>query len=776
MLSDASAKVLEQAFEFAKKEGDELLTLEHLAWSLLFDPLIQTIFKAVGAKTAPMREEIEKFLEERRAGLEASVEEPSLSLSLQRLLQRSYVRVQNVDKAVVDTPQLLVEILNEAQSRACYILSKNGVTRFEVIKEISHGSGSRKGRPQAARPATQESKQDPRKEMGDEETDNSAQPEAPSKDSPNDTKSEESFLHKYTTNLTEEARQGKIDPVVGREGIIERTLQILNRRTKNNPILVGEPGVGKTAIADGIAQLLVSGNVPVPLQGAEIFSLDMGSLMAGTRYRGDFEERLKGIVNELENRPKSILFVDEIHTIVGAGATSGGSLDASNLLKPALAGRKLCCLGSTTFKEYRAIFERDRALSRRFQKVDVTEPSPEDAFLILKGAKDNYESHHQVEFSDEVIRSAIELSVRHVHGRFLPDKAFDVIDEVGSRLSLKSSDAKKIATVEDVESVIASMAGVPPRRVAAKENEKILQLEEHLKTQIFGQDPAIEQIVSALKLSRSGLGDPRKPVGCFLFTGPTGVGKTELSKQLAIGLDCQFLRYDMSEYMERHTVSRLTGAPPGYVGYEEGGLLTEAISKSPYSVVLFDEMEKAHADVANILLQVLDNGKLTDSNGKVADFRNAIIILTSNAGARELASAGIGFLPEGSEGRSLQAIKSLFSPEFINRLDSIVSFAALGLPQILKVVDKWFAELNENLKRSAAGVTVSQAAKEWLAAKGHNETYGARHMERTLSEKVKRPLAELLLKSENPQAGAEKQAKVFRVDLVEGDELKITKQ
>ena len=775
MLSDASAKVLEQAFEFAKKEGDELLTLEHLAWSLLGDPLIQTIFKALGAKTSSTREEIEKFLEERRAGLEASQEEPSLSLSLQRLLQRSYVRVQNVDKAVVDTPQLLVEILNEAQSRACYILGKNGVTRFEVIKEISHGSGSRKGQSQSARQATQVSKGDPRKEMGDEETENSAKSEAPSKDSPNDTDAEETFLHKYTTNLTEEARQGKIDPVVGREGIIERTLQILNRRTKNNPILVGEPGVGKTAIADGIAQLLVSGNVPTPLQGAEIFSLDMGSLMAGTRYRGDFEERLKGIVNELEKRPKSILFVDEIHTIVGAGATSGGSLDASNLLKPALAGRKLCCLGSTTFKEYRAIFERDRALSRRFQKVDVTEPSPEDAFLILKGAKANYESHHQVEFSDEVLRSAIELSVRHVHGRFLPDKAFDVIDEVGSRLSLKSSDAKKIATVEDVESVIASMAGVPPRRVAAKENEKILQLEDHLKTQIFGQDPAIEQIVSALKLSRSGLGDPRKPVGCFLFTGPTGVGKTELSKQLAIGLDCQFLRYDMSEYMERHTVSRLTGAPPGYVGYEEGGLLTEAISKSPYSVVLFDEMEKAHPDVANILLQVLDNGKLTDSNGKVADFRNAIIILTSNAGARELASSGIGFLPESSEGRSLQAIKSLFSPEFINRLDSIVSFAALGLPQILKVVDKWFAELNENLKRSAAGVTVSLAAKEWLASKGHNETYGARHMERTLSEKVKRPLAELLLKSENPQAGAEKQAKVFRVDL-EGDELKIIKQ
>jgi ATP-dependent Clp protease ATP-binding subunit ClpA len=757
MLSDASSKALERAFEIAKNQGDELLTLEHLALALLSDGVVSKILKSLNVKSEKAKSELEKFLTSRREGLTplpADIE-PTLSLTLQRLLQRAYIRLQNVEKSVVDTPQLLVEVLSEPQSRAAYILSQNGLVRFDVIKEISHGV--------AAKKTSSAVKSDPPENEGVmPKTEKPLDVETPEPADEN-----ESFLAKYTVDLTAQAKLGQLDPVIGREVIIERTLQILNRRSKNNPILVGEPGVGKTAIADGLAQLLAKNEVPKPMQGAEIFALDMGALMAGTRYRGDFEERLKGVVKELEQRHKAILFVDEIHTIIGAGATSGGSLDASNLLKPALAGRKLCCLGSTTFKEYRAIFERDRALSRRFQKVDVTEPTVEDAILILKGTKQNYETHHGVLFSDEVIRAAVELSSRHIHGRFLPDKAIDVMDEVGSKLSMHKGDEVVSATVEDVEAVIAAMASVPPKRIAAKEQEKILSLENHLKSTIFGQNDAIDRVVSALKLSRSGLGDPRKPVGCFLFTGPTGVGKTELSKQLAIGLDCNFLRLDMSEYMERHSVSRLTGAPPGYVGYDEGGLLTEAIAKAPYSVVLFDEMEKAHPDVANILLQVLDNGKLTDSNGKMADFRNAILIMTSNAGARELSSSGIGFVPEAGDSRSLQAVKSLFSPEFVNRLDAIVTFAHLGKPEIMRVVDKWFVDLNVTLSASNGTIKVNDDAKGWLCDKGYDAVYGARFMERTLSEKVKKPLAELLLKNVN------KDAKSFLVKR-EGDGVQVT--
>ncbi len=547
-------------------------------------------------------------------------------------------------------------------------------------------------------------------------------------------------------NLNERAKKGLIDPLIGREAEIERALQVLSRRTKNNVVLVGEPGVGKTAIADGLALRIVQGKVTGPMKDAVIYALDMGSLLAGTRYRGDFEARFKGVLKALEGQPHSILFIDEMHTIVGAGATSGGTLDASNLLKPCLVNRTLTVIGSTTYKEYRSYLDKDQALLRRFQKIDVKEPSEEETVQILEGLKSRYEEYHRVKYSAAVIRSVVELAVRYIQGRPLPDKAIDVMDEAGSRLRLKAKDEKVISvSIKDIESVVASVAQIPPKSVSADDKRRLQDLDKDLKAVIFGQDEALDKLCSAIKLSRSGLRSLDKPIGCFLFTGPTGVGKTEVCKQLARILGTEFLRFDMSEYMEKHAVSRFVGAPPGYVGFDEGGLLTESVFKHPYSVILFDEMEKAHPDIANVLLQVMDSGKLTDTNGRTADFRNTIIVMTSNAGAREVAKPGIGIIKADSNKRSLDAIKNAFPPEFINRLDSVVPFQSLPKPVVLQVIDKFIAELEQQLKEKKVTLKATAAAKDWIFDKGYDKAYGARPLGRAIDEHIKKPLVEELL-------------------------------
>ena len=544
--------------------------------------------------------------------------------------------------------------------------------------------------------------------------------------------------------MNERAKQGLIDPLIGREDVLERVVQILCRRTKNNPLLVGDPGVGKTAIADGLALGIVNGTVPDVLKNAEIFSLDMGGLLAGTKYRGDFEQRLKAVVKALEKRKHAILFVDEIHTLIGAGATSGGSMDASNLLKPALANRTLTCLGSTTHKEFHAHLEKDRAFIRRFQRIDIKEPSLEEAGLILEGLRPRYEEFHDVTFEKDAVQAAVDLSARYIHGRPLPDKAIDVMDETAARIKIKRG-AKSKVSITDVEGVVASISKVPPKSVSSNDKSQLKNLEADLKATIFGQDEAISKLATAIKLSRSGLRNPLKPIGCYLFTGPTGVGKTEVSKQLAKILGVELTRFDMSEYMEKHSVARLVGAPPGYVGYDEGGLLTEAVSKNPYTVLLLDEMEKAHPDVGNVLLQVMDSGRLTDSTGKVVDFRNVILILTSNAGARELGKPGIGIRPDTEGGRSMEAVKRAFPPEFINRLDAVVSFKGLEENVLLLVVDKFIKELTDQLKDKKVALDVSLPARKWLLAKGYDPAYGARQLSRTIDEHVKKPLVDELL-------------------------------
>lgn len=561
-----------------------------------------------------------------------------------------------------------------------------------------------------------------------------------------DGSSKGSPLASFCINLNERARAGKIDPLIGREDVIDRVLQILARRTKNNVLLVGDSGVGKTAIADGLALQIVNRQAPPKLKDAKIYSLDMGALLSGTKYRGDFEARLKGVLKALEKEKNAILFIDEIHTIVGAGATSGGSVDAANLLKPALANRALTCIGSTTYKEFRSYLEKDAGLLRRFQKIDIKPPSVEQAVVILKGLRSRYEDFHHVQYSDDAIKACVELSDRYIHGRPLPDKAIDVMDEAGARIRLKSPKQKKIeVTVEDIERVISSIAQVPAKSVTSSDKVKLKELEPSLKGVIFGQDEAIHNVVNAIKLSRAGLSQPNKPIGSYLFTGPTGVGKTEVARQLAKSLGTELLRFDMSEYMEKHAVSRLVGAPPGYVGYDEGGLLTESVSKNPYAVLLFDEMEKAHPEIANILLQVMDNGKLTDTNGKVVDFRNVILIMTSNAGAREMGKQGIGIRPSSVSDRSIEAIKKMFSPEFINRLDAIVAFKPLPKEVLIQVIDKLILELSEQLSEKSIRIKLGPDAKEWLFEKAYEPAYGARPFARAISEHIKKPLVDEML-------------------------------
>jgi ATP-dependent Clp protease ATP-binding subunit ClpA len=739
MLTKELENLINHAIKYAIERGHEYVSLEHIMLALADDREASEIISGCGADLAELKTALKKYLEEHCPKLDKAADgeeaKPSLTLAFHRVIQRAVIQVQSSGKDQVTSGNLLIALLKEEESPAVTFLAQQGVTRFDVINYFSHGVS-----------------RDTASEAEVEDAPEEAAIVQP-KDAPQKPKG--SPLKSFTVNLNDRAERGLIDPLIGREEEVERTIQILARRTKNNVLLVGEPGVGKTAIVDGLALKIVRGEVPERLKGSIIYSLDMGALLAGTKFRGDFESRVKSVIKALEAQPKAILFIDEIHTIVGAGATSGGSVDASNLLKPALINRTLSCIGSTTYKEFRSYLEKDQALLRRFQKIDVKQPSLEEAVRILEGLKNRYEEFHQVRYAPQEIRGAVELSARYIQGRPLPDKAIDVIDEAGARLRLKAATPGPITVqMKDIEAVVSSIAQVPSRSVSGDDRLKLKTLEEDLKKVIFGQDKAIASLVTAIKLSRSGLSSPTRPIGCYLFTGPTGVGKTEVTKQLARLLSNELLRFDMSEYMEKHAVSRLVGAPPGYVGYDEGGLLTEGVSKNPYAVLLLDEMEKAHPDIANILLQIMDNGKLTDANGKTVDFRNVILIMTSNAGAREVAKRGIGIMPDNAGNKSLSAIKNLFAPEFINRLDAIVTFEQLTEDVILKVVDKFVAELASQLEEKKVVLNLTAAARRWLLKKGYDPTYGARPMSRAISEHVKKPLVDQLLFGELETGGS----------------------
>ncbi len=657
------------------------------------------------------------------------------------MLQRAAIHVQSSGREEVTGANVLVALFSERESHAVFYLHQQYMTRLDAVQYISHGVAKAPGKNERRRPeGEQERRNQERGNQGDEQDEHKSGAEA---------------LEAYCVDLNEKAEDGSIDPLIGRGPELERLIQILCRRTKNNPLLVGDPGVGKTAIAEGLARRIVEGDTPDVLSDAVIYALDMGSLLAGTRYRGDFEERIKAVLKELEDRPGSILFIDEIHTMIGAGATSGGSMDASNLLKPALASGSLRCIGSTTYKEYRSYFEKDRALVRRFQKIDVSEPSVDDAIKIMMGLKPVYEEHHQVRFTRDAIRTAVELSARYINDRKLPDKAIDVIDEVGAaQMLLPESRRKKTIGIKDVEAIVAKIARIPPKSVSRDDKQALGTLEADLKAAVFGQGPAIEALASAVKLARAGLRQPEKPIGNYLFAGPTGVGKTEAAKQLAKTLGVELVRFDMSEYMERHSVSRLIGAPPGYVGFDQGGLLTDAVDKNPHVVLLLDEIEKAHPDVYNVLLQIMDHGKLTDHSGKQVDFRNVILIMTTNAGAADLAKPAIGFGRSIREGDDQEAINRLFTPEFRNRLDAIISFKTLPPEVIDRVVDKFVAELEGQLAERGVSIEISSKARAWIGDKGYSPEYGARPLARIIQEHIKKPLAEELLFGKLSDGGA----------------------
>lgn len=723
MLDPKLEQALSHAVEEARTEGFQYVSLEQVLLSLVKkDPESREILEACGANLKRLQSNLEDFLEEHcpqatEEELASSEWRPELTLAFHRLLQRAAIQVQSAGRTTVTSGHLLVALFQESESFARYFLEDQGVLQFDVLEYISHGVSKNPTAPT-----------------------HHVEAEA----APEDGK--KSALKSFAQNLNERVKAGKADPLIGREDVIERVVQILLRRTKNNPLLIGEAGVGKTAIADGLAQRIVEGKVPASLKNATIFSLDMGLLLAGTKYRGDFEERLKAVVKEIEALDNAILFIDEIHTLVGAGGTSGGSMDASNLLKPALANGELSCIGSTTYKEYRQNFEKDRALARRFQKIDVKEPNLEDSLKILEGLKTRYEEHHNVKYSKAALQAAVELSSKHIPSRQLPDKAIDVIDEAGAaaRIQAEGDDLRPIG-VKEIEKVVAAIAQIPARSVTASDKIKLKDLGGDLKKRIFGQDAAIEKLTASIKLSRTGLGRDNRPIGSYLFAGPTGVGKTEVSKQLAELMGVPFLRFDMSEYMEKHSVSRLVGAPPGYVGYEEGGLLTEAVNKNPYCVLLLDEVEKAHPDLINILLQVMDSAKLTDSNGKASDFSNVILIMTSNAGAHEAAKGGLGINPDRGSAVSMEAIKKAFRPEFLNRLDAIVEFKNLDKPVLIEVVKKFVAELAAQLQPKKIDLEVTDSAIEWLFEKGHEPAYGARPFARTIDEYIKKPLVDDIL-------------------------------
>ena len=721
MLSNELETCLNSAFQMAREGRHEFLTVEHLLLAILDTPKVQEVLRACGADPDSLSNELREHIDSSTPRVAESEErEVQPTLGFQRVLQRAVFHVQSSGRKEVGVVNVLVAIFSEKQSHAVFLLARQDVSRLDVVNYISHGMSK-------VEDASVESR---------EESASGKSREAEA----------ESALDKYATNLNRQAEEGKIDPLIGRQMELERTIEILCRRRKNNPLYVGEAGVGKTAIAEGLARRIVEGSVPEVLEGATLYSLDMGSLIAGTKYRGDFEKRLKGVIAELKKQPGAILFIDEIHTIIGAGAASGGVMDASNLVKPVLTNGELRCIGSTTYQEYRGIFEKDHALARRFQKIDVVEPSVAETVEILKGLRSRFEEHHQVKYTDEALQAAAELSARHINDRHLPDKAIDVVDEAGARQRVKpAAERGDTIDVNEIEEVVARIARIPPKTVSSNDKEILRNLERNLKLVIYGQDNAVETLSSAIKMSRSGLGDERKPVGSFLFAGPTGVGKTEVTRQLAIALGIEFIRFDMSEYMERHTVSRLIGAPPGYVGFDQGGLLTEAIAKHPHAVLLLDEIEKAHPDVFNLLLQVMDHGTLTDNNGRKADFRHVIIVMTTNAGAADMARTSIGFTQQDHTTDGMEAIKKLFSPEFRNRLDAVIQFGGLDAATIERVVEKLLVEVETQLESKGVSLLLDDAARQWIAAKGYDPKMGARPMARVIQEHIKRPLAEELL-------------------------------
>ena len=724
MLSKDLELTLNLAFTDAREKRHEYMTVEHLLLALLDNANSVSVLRACGADVEKLHRQLVNFIEETSHILPADVGEVETqpTLGFQRVLQRAVFHVQSSGKKEVTGANILVAIFSEQESQAVYLLQQQDISRLDIVNYISHGIS---------------------KIPNEEQEEESIEFEGTDKDAQN---KQPTALESYTTHLNQQAMDGKIDPLIGRDLELERTVQILSRRRKNNPLFVGEAGVGKTAIAEGLAKRIVDGEVPDVVSDCQIFSLDLGALLAGTKYRGDFEKRLKAVLAELKAKEHSVLFIDEIHTIIGAGSASGGVMDASNLIKPMLANGELKCMGSTTFQEYRGIFEKDRALTRRFQKVDIEEPSVADTVDILKGLRSRYEQHHEVSYSDAALHSAAELAARYINDRQLPDKAIDVIDEAGANRQMQDPENReKNISVEDIESIIAKMAKIPAKTVSTSDKKSLKNLERNLKMVVFGQDQAIVTLSDAIKLSRSGLGIEDKPIGSFLLAGPTGVGKTEVTKQLAKIMGIEFIRFDMSEYMEAHTVSRLIGAPPGYVGYDQGGLLTEAVTKHPYAVVLLDEIEKAHTDVYNLLLQVMDHGTLTDNNGRKADFRNVIIIMTTNAGAAELEKPGIGFNLQSKDKDNLEVINRVFSPEFRNRLDAIVWFNPLDMEVICSVVDKFIVELQSQLDNKGVSLEVTQDARHWLAKQGFDETMGARPMARVIREKIKKELADELL-------------------------------
>jgi ATP-dependent Clp protease ATP-binding subunit ClpA len=720
MLSSELEFCLNEAFQRARDRRHEFMTVEHLLLALLDIPAVHEILKACNSNIPELRRQLTESIDEQTPMLpEDDDTEVQPTLGFQRVLQRAVFHVQSSGKKEVTGSNVLVAIFSEKQSQAVYFLSLQDISRLDVINFISHGMPQVPGEGSS--------------ETGEPQIDSEAEPE-------------ESALSKYATNLNELAIQGKIDPLIGRELEIERTVQILCRRRKNNPLYVGEAGVGKTALAEGLARMITEERVPEVLANATIYALDMGTLIAGTKYRGDFEKRLKGVIAEVREDPGAILFIDEIHTVIGAGAASGGVMDASNLIKPVLANGEIRCIGSTTYSEYRGIFEKDHALARRFQKIDVPEPSVEETVAILKGLKSRFEEHHGIKYDNNALEAAVELSVRHINDRHLPDKAIDVMDEAGAHLRLKPAAKRgKRVTVRMIEAIVAKMARIPEKSVSSSDRDALRTMERDLKLTIFGQDQAIEALSGAIKMSRSGLRDEEKPIGAFLFAGPTGVGKTEVTRQLAMLMGVELIRFDMSEYMERHTVSRLIGAPPGYVGFDQGGLLTEAVNKNPHAVVLLDEIEKAHPEVFNLLLQVMDHGTLTDNNGRRADFRNVILVMTTNAGAQEMSRASIGFTEQDHSSDGMSIIKKQFSPEFRNRIDAIIQFASLELNSIKRVVDKLVVELEAKLGNNNVTLELDDKARDWIAERGYDPQMGARPMARIIQEQIKRPLAEELL-------------------------------
>ena len=731
MLSRNLEQTLHRALSLASDRRHEYATLEHLLLGLADDSDAATVLRACGVDLDKLRADLTEFLDKDLSGLASDRPgEPKPTAAFQRVVQRAAIHVQSSGRDEVTGANVLVAMFSERETHAVYFLQLQDMTRLDAVNFISHGIAKAPGK---ASPRPAQGAQNGETGEGEREEGRGRQ-------------KNQDGLSAYCVNLNKKAQAGKIDPLIGRDHEIERTIQILCRRTKNNPLYVGDPGVGKTAIAEGLAKRIVEGDVPEVLSKCTIFALDMGALLAGTRYRGDFEERLKAVVTELENTQGGILFIDEIHTVIGAGATSGGAMDASNLLKPALAQGSLRCIGSTTYKEFRNYFEKDRALVRRFQKIDVNEPNVEDAVKILRGLKANYEKHHKVRYTEEAIRAAVELSAKYINDRKLPDKAIDVIDEVGaSRMLQPEGKRKTTVTLKDVEEIVAKIARIPPKSVSTDDKETLRNLERDLKSMVFGQDKAIDALSAAIKLSRAGLRDAEKPIGNYLFSGPTGVGKTEVARQLASTLGIELIRFDMSEYMERHSISRLIGAPPGYVGFDQGGLLTDGVDQHPHCVLLLDEIEKAHQDLYNILLQVMDHGKLTDHNGKTVDFRNVILIMTTNAGASDMAKEAIGFGRDIRQGEDEEAIKRLFSPEFRNRLDAIVPFAALTPEIVGRVVEKFVMQLEAQLADRNVTIELSSAAKEWLAERGYDRLYGARPLARVIQEYIKKPLAEELL-------------------------------